>query len=49
MTLCCCIADLFLSVFNRQEFVCLYAEYTLNTSVERQFRAFKTGERKSVV
>ena len=30
-------------MFNRQEFVCLYAEYTLNTSVERQFRAFKRG------
>ncbi|XP_046893041.1 ubiquitin-protein ligase E3A-like [Hypomesus transpacificus] len=28
---------------NRKEFVCLYAEYTLNTSVERQFRAFKRG------
>ena len=26
-----------------QEFVRLYAEYTLNTSIERQFRAFKRG------
>ncbi|XP_029356610.1 ubiquitin-protein ligase E3A isoform X1 [Echeneis naucrates] len=28
---------------NRQEFVDLYAEYILNNSVERQFRAFKKG------
>ncbi|XP_040896723.1 ubiquitin-protein ligase E3A isoform X2 [Toxotes jaculatrix] len=28
---------------NRQEFVALYAEYVLNKSVERQFRAFKKG------
>ncbi|XP_076583066.1 ubiquitin-protein ligase E3A isoform X1 [Chaetodon auriga] len=28
---------------NRQEFVDLYAEYILNKSVERQFRAFKKG------
>ncbi|XP_056132786.1 ubiquitin-protein ligase E3A [Lampris incognitus] len=28
---------------NRDEFVDLYAEYTLNTSVERQFKAFKKG------
>ncbi|XP_020487538.1 ubiquitin-protein ligase E3A isoform X1 [Labrus bergylta] len=28
---------------NRQEFVHLYADYILNTSVERQFKAFKKG------
>uniref|UniRef100_A0A672GQF9 Ubiquitin-protein ligase E3A n=1 Tax=Salarias fasciatus TaxID=181472 RepID=A0A672GQF9_SALFA len=28
---------------NRQEFVDLYADYILNTSVERQFKAFKKG------
>ncbi|XP_068175599.1 ubiquitin-protein ligase E3A [Antennarius striatus] len=28
---------------NRQEFVYLYAEYILNKSVERQFKAFKKG------
>ncbi|XP_077389865.1 ubiquitin-protein ligase E3A-like isoform X5 [Festucalex cinctus] len=35
--------DVPVSKENRQEFVDLYADYILNTSVERQFRAFKKG------
>ncbi|XP_077441011.1 ubiquitin-protein ligase E3A isoform X1 [Vanacampus margaritifer] len=35
--------DIPVSKDNRQEFVDLYADYILNTSVERQFRAFKKG------
>uniref|UniRef100_A0A3Q1B6R8 Ubiquitin-protein ligase E3A n=1 Tax=Amphiprion ocellaris TaxID=80972 RepID=A0A3Q1B6R8_AMPOC len=31
------------TIENRQEFVDLYVDYILNTSVERQFRAFKKG------
>lgn len=32
-----------LSIHNPQEFVDLYADYILNKSVERQFKAFKKG------
>ncbi|XP_061681552.1 ubiquitin-protein ligase E3A [Syngnathoides biaculeatus] len=35
--------DIPVSRENRQEFVDLYTDYILNTSVERQFRAFKKG------
>ncbi|XP_049574872.1 ubiquitin-protein ligase E3A isoform X1 [Syngnathus scovelli] len=35
--------DIPVSKENRQEFVDLYADYILNTSVERQFQAFKKG------
>ncbi|XP_057696873.1 ubiquitin-protein ligase E3A [Corythoichthys intestinalis] len=35
--------DIPVSKENRQEFVDLYADYILNTSVGRQFRAFKKG------
>uniref|UniRef100_A0A3Q2Y5U8 Ubiquitin-protein ligase E3A n=1 Tax=Hippocampus comes TaxID=109280 RepID=A0A3Q2Y5U8_HIPCM len=35
--------DIPVSKENRQEFVDLYTDYILNTSVERQFRAFKKG------
>lgn len=32
-----------ISICNSQEFVDMYAEYILNKSVDRQFRAFKKG------
>lgn len=34
---------IFKDVFALQEFVDLYADYILNKSVERQFKAFKKG------
>lgn len=33
----------FFFIYDSQEFVDLYAEYILNKSVERQFKAFKKG------
>lgn len=38
-----CLTCFVTFIYNSQEFVDLYAEYILNKSVERQFKAFKKG------
>lgn len=37
------LTGVFFFIYDSQEFVDLYAEYILNKSVERQFKAFKKG------
>lgn len=36
-------ADIIVNQDNKLEFIELYADYLLNTSIERQFKAFKKG------